>query len=304
VPLDGTLTIFAGNLGPGDNFTFNGALETDGKFMVYCGEGTDLVTTGAGDDGIYFGPDKFDPLVDRVDGGGGSNDQLALDGDYLGLTLDGTAIQNIEAIVLLAGVPSDLAEYDLVLANSLTAAGQTMIVWGCPVETAITVNGSAEADATSVLRMYGGTVGDTLTGGAGADWFWGGLGGDTLTGNAGADTFFYETVDQSSAAAYDTLVAFDDTTDKIDLDGLTVSGFAGPLSGSLSTGTLGTQLEAAAGSLGAGQALVFTANAGTLNGSVFLLIDGNGTAGYQASGDFLIELASPVGTVDNLGMFI
>jgi hypothetical protein len=37
---------------------------------------------------------------------------------------------------------------------------------------------------------------------------------------------------------------------------------------------------------------------------VFLLIDANGTAGYQASGDFLIQLAAPVGVVDNVGMFI
>ena len=177
-----------------------------------------------------------------------------------------------------------------------------MTVWGSLVQTTVIIDGSGELDGN--LKLFGGTAGDTLTGGDGNDWLFGGLGGDSLTGGAGGDTFYYETAAQSSSAAYDTLVQFDDAVDTIDLVGLTVSEFAGPLSGTLDAATLGTQLEAAAGTLGTGQALVFSANAGTLNGQTFLLIDGNGTAGYQANGDFLIALASPVGAIDNLGMFI
>ena len=118
------------------------------------------------------------------------------------------------------------------------------------------------------------------------------------------DTFFYETAAQSSVGGRDTLVQFDDAVDKIDLDGLAVSAFATAVSGTVNAASLGADLEGGAGTLGIGQALVFTANAGDLSTSVFLLIDGNGTAGYQASGDFLIQLASPVGPIDNVGMFI
>ncbi len=56
VPAGGKLDVFAGQLGAGDNFTFDGSAETDGSFKVFCGLGTDLITTGAGNDGIYFGP--------------------------------------------------------------------------------------------------------------------------------------------------------------------------------------------------------------------------------------------------------
>jgi len=302
VPAGGKLDVYAAALGAGDSFTFDGSAELDGWFRVFAGQGADDITTGAGNDGIYFGPGKFDPLTDRVDGGTGTNDQMALDGDYLGLMLDGTAIQNIDVITLLKGLPGDLADYDLTLANSLTGAGQTMTIWGCPVETTLTVNGSLETDGA--LKIFGGTAGDTLTGGAGDDWFWGGLGGDTITGGAGVDTFFYETAAQSSVGGRDTLVQFDDAVDKIDLDGLAVSAFATAVSGTVNAASLGADLEGGAGTLGIGQALVFTANAGDLSTSVFLLIDANGTAGYQASGDFLIQLASPVGPIDNVGMFI
>jgi Ca2+-binding RTX toxin-like protein len=177
-----------------------------------------------------------------------------------------------------------------------------MTIWGCPVETSIVVDGSSESDGN--LKIFGGTAGDTLIGGAGGDWFWGGLGADTLTGGAGADTFFYETAAESSAAGFDRLMSFDDTIDKIELDGHAVTGFAGPLSGALDGPTIGTQLEAAATTLGVDQALVFSVDGGGLNANTFLLIDGNDKAGYQAGGDFLILVSGAIGPVDNPGMFI
>ena len=52
------------------------------------------------------------------------------------------------------------------------------------------------------------------------------------------------------------------------------------------------------GVLGAGQAALFTANAGTLSGHVFAVIDVNGQAGYQAGQDLVIELINPVLPID------
>jgi len=48
---------------------------------------------------------------------------------------------------------------------------------------------------------------------------------------------------------------------------------------------------------------VFTADGGNLDDRIFLLINANGAVGFQASGDFLIELVNPT-PIDNLGMFV
>jgi Ca2+-binding RTX toxin-like protein len=231
----------------------------------------------------------------------GSNDQFALDGDYTGLTLDGTAIQNVEVIALLKGVTGDLADYNLTLDATLVGAGQQMTIWGSTLETALVVNGSA---SPGNLKFWGGTLGDTLTGGSGDDWFWGGLGADTMTGGSGADTFMYQSIDQSTIGGVDMLVGFDQAVDRIDLPtGVSVSGFAAPTAGTLNAGNLGNDLQAGAGGLGAGQALLFDGNAGDLNGHTFLLVDANGVAGYQVAGDFVFEL-TPGTPIDQLGLFI
>ena len=53
-----------------------------------------------------------------------------------------------------------------------------------------------------------------------------------------------------------------------------------------------------------GQALLFTAGGGDLDTRTFLVINANGTAGFQAAGDFVIELVSPVSPIDQVGKFI
>ena len=63
--------------------------------------------------------------------------------------------------------------------------------------------------------------------------------------------------------------------------------------GSLSTSSFDADLAAAMnGVLGAGQAALFTASAGTLAGRTFAVVDANGQAGYQAGQDYVIELAN------------
>jgi len=122
---------------------------------------------------------------------------------------------------------------------------------------------------------------------------------------AGADTFLFESVGQSSAtlAGFDRLVGFDDAEDKIDL-GFAISAFAGPVTASASAASFGADLQAGIAVLGIGQALLFTAGGGDLDTRTFLVINANGTAGFQAAGDFVIELVSPVSPIDQVGMFI
>jgi len=304
VPADGLLTIYGNNLGVGDDLTVDGSLETNGEIRVFGGRGTDILTGGSDNDGFYFGPERFSLASDRVDGGGGANDQFALNGDYA-ITLDGTAIKNVELIALLPGrigEIGDLADYDLVLADTLIGAGKTMTLWGVNLQTALTIDGSLESDGN--IRMFGGTLGDTLIGGDGDDWFLGGLGADAITGGDGADTFFYQGTAQSLITGFDKITGFE-AVDRIDLP-FAVAGLAGPLSGTLTSGTRAAQLEGyfGAGALGLGQAGVFSANAGDDAGRIFLVVDANGTAGYQAAGDFLIELVAPASPIDNVGLFI
>ncbi len=51
------------------------------------------------------------------------------------------------------------------------------------------------------------------------------------------------------------------------------------------------------GHLGAHHAVLFSVNAGTLHGQVFLIVDLNGTAGYQAGADLVLHLTNPTGTL-------
>ncbi|WP_294091128.1 Calx-beta domain-containing protein [Sphingomonas sp.] len=296
VPAGSTLSIFAGNLNAGDSFTFNGAAETDGSFRVFGGLGRDNITTGAGNDGIYFGPGRFDMVNDIVDGGAGNNDQLGLSGNYTGM-LSGANIRNIEVIVLFPGIAGDLASYNLTLADDLTAAGTTKTVWALNVETALTINGAAETDGR--LVYFGGRAGDTLIGGAGNDWIYGGRGADQLTGGAGADTFVYNEAAESSGTTYDTITDFLSGIDKIDLPGV-VSGIGATVAtGALSTASFDADLAGLLGGtqLGANTALLFRPDAGTLAGNTFLVVDGNGVAGYQAGEDFVFMLANNPATI-------
>src|SRR5204863_7092405 len=72
-----------------------------------------------------------------------------------------------------------------------------------------------------------------------------------------------------------------------------VSGFDGKIShGILSTANFDTQLAGAIGAseLAADHAVLFQPSKGTLAGFLFLIVDANGTAGYQAGEDLVVRL--------------
>ncbi|MEG3179551.1 beta strand repeat-containing protein [Sphingomonas sp. LT1P40] len=283
------LTIFGTNLALGNNFTFNGAAETDGQFRIYGGAGTDNLTGGAGSDGIWFGPGRFDPAVDRVNGGGGI-DQLALDGDYT-ITLDGTAIQGIEQITLMAGPAGDRNVFDITVANSLVAAGVQQTIWGLPVTTSIRIDASAELDGS--VRVFGGQSHDTIYGSAGDDRLFGGAGSDFLYGGAGNDTYVYDAVSQSTGINADGIHLT--AGDKIDFY-FTVAGIATTVVGGQLGGDFDIDLAAAigAGQMGVGEAVLFRPDSGIYAGQSFLVVDANGVAGYQAGQDYVISLLGGV----------
>ena len=208
-----TLSVFGGNLLSGQNFTFNGAAETDGMFRMYGGLGNDNFTGGALDDGFYFGPGKWS-IGDTVTGGGGVNDQLALDGNY-SVTIGANA--DVETLILLPGPSGSPNTFNIILADIWTAAAATKTVWGLNVTTSMVVDGSAETNGN--LVFFGGQASDTLTGGAGADQIYGGGGGDALRGGTGADVFRYDNLTDSfgtTNATRDRILDFA-AGDKIDL---------------------------------------------------------------------------------------
>jgi len=220
------MAIYAGNLKAGEDVTFDGSAETHGYFVMYGGLGIDDLTGGANSDGFYFGPGKFSQ-TDHVDGGGGSQNQLGLDGNYNfsagGLGTLGGNFTNIQTIVLYAGDPRDAANpapnvYHIETNDAAVAANQTLAIWGTPVTTDLYFDGSAETDGG--FKIYSGSGNDFLHGGLGADLIVGGLGNDTLYGGGGNDTFQFNAVEESSPSNGRDGIEDFNLGDKIDLSGI------------------------------------------------------------------------------------
>jgi hypothetical protein len=236
VAAGGTLFVDANQLMQGENVTFDGSAETDGKFFVFGGMGTDNYTGGAGDDVFLFRNSAFSG-ADRVNGGGGSGDQFALQGNYSGsnaVVLGATTLTNVEAIVFLSGRDErfgrDTGEsysYEVTSHDANVAAGQVFAVDGGSLRANETLffNGSNETDGS--FRLFGGSGNDVLIGGAGNDSIRGadgndrlsgGAGSDTLTGGIGSDIFVFE--DASYRSGNDTITDFLSGTDRIDLSNI------------------------------------------------------------------------------------
>jgi len=289
VTVDGTdtaNTIYDGSSG---NDTVTGDATQADLFHLEQG-GNDHAIGGSADDGFYFGG-AF-TAADTVDGGGGTNNQIGLEGDYSGgLTLGASTLANIQVIACLPGF-----SYNLTTVDANVAAGQSLTIWAAHLgaNNTLTFDGSAESNGT--FTVFGGAGDDTITGGAGADTLWGLGGADRLTGNGGADTFVYTAVSDStgnaSGTAYDTIVGFDATADRFHLP-VAVNGIDPTIaSGALSAASFDTDLAAAVGAsqLTAGHAVLFDPDSGTLGGHTFLIVDANGVAGYQSGADFVFDI--------------
>lgn len=118
------LSIFGGNLLADQPFRFDGRAELDGRFRMFGGLGSDTFFGGALDDGFYFGPGKWG-AGDSVVGGGGTNDQLALDGNY---TLNIGTSADVETLILLAGPVGSQNSFNITLTDAWTAAAATKTV--------------------------------------------------------------------------------------------------------------------------------------------------------------------------------
>ena len=291
-----TLTIDGSALGAGNVLTFNGAAETNGKFVITGGAGADALTGGAGADSFDLSKGGNDTVkggagndtinlgvaltaADKIDGGAGT-DTLNLKGNYAsGVTFGSTTLVNVETIQLAAGY-----NYALTTNSATVAAGQTLTINGAALgaDNVLTFNGAAETNGHFIII--------------------GGNGADNLRGGALSDTFVYSAAAQSTSTHYDTITGFNFGADSFDIPGGVgvITGInAKVTSGSLSTSTFDANLTSAISSsrLGAHHAVLFTPNGGTLKGQTFLVVDLNGTAGYQAGQDLVIRMNGTSGTL-------
>ena len=240
---------------------------------------------------------RMEIVPDRADApqlGAGSSDVLVVAGPFDGPAVLPTGLSGLEAIVLLDGGSYDLTALDDHVGRG---AGLTVDARDLGAANSARFDGGGEQDGS--FRFFGGAGDDTFIGGASDDRIDGGAGADTLRGNGGADRFVYRSASESSGAGHDVLLDLNPAVDRIDLPG-TVSGFdAAVRTGSLSNASFDGDLAAALAGLGAGRAVLFAPNAGDLAGNVFLVVDANGQAGYQAGEDFVFAL--PGANVDTLG---
>jgi hypothetical protein len=146
-------------------------------------------------------------------------------------------------------------------------------------------------DGKDVLK--GGADRDVLQGGGGKDKLTGGAGGDSLDGGKKADTFIYADASHSSSTAFDSMIRFDFSEDRFDLPDAVTGIDPASAGGTLNVATFDSDLAAGVAGLAAGHAMIFAPDAGDFAGMFFLVVDANGTSGYQAGDDFVMRLAVP-----------
>jgi hypothetical protein len=240
---------------------------------------------------------RMEIVPDRADApqlGGGSSDMLVIAGPLDAPAVLPTSLRGLESLVLQDG-----ASYDLTALDDHVGRGARLTVDALSLGAANSARFDGSGEQDGEFLFFGGGGDDTFLGGAGDDRILGGDGADTLRGNGGADRYVYHRASESSGAGHDVLLDLNPAEDRIDLP-VTVSGFdAAVRAGSLSNASFDGDLAAALAGLGAGRAVLFAPTAGDLAGNVFLVVDGNGQAGYQAGEDFVFAL--PGANVDNLG---
>lgn len=283
----GVFTVFGSNLAAGDALTVDGSQVLTGALTMYGGLGVDTLTGGGGNDGFYFGPDRWG-ASDRVVGGAGTNDQLALDGNYA-VTL--TSAMDVEVVVLRSGPTSDRNSFTIAVADDFVLADATKTIFAGGVVSPLTIDASGETNGR--LNIFGGTGADAITGGGASDRIFGGDGGDTLRGGSGVDVFFYDDARQSTGLGYDRLLDFDAGVDRIEIAGQVHDTYGVVAGGRLDDATFNDDLQTALGTqLTGGAAVFFSVTEGNHAGETFLVVDANGIDGYQVDGDYVFQLPS------------
>jgi len=294
-------------MGSGDDFIEIQSHGTAQHTVDLTHGGADTVEMGAysGTLTVLMG-DTF-TAQDRISGLEGSTVIVKLDGDY-------------SAGINFTGTNSGISEFDLAGGHSYSFTTNGLL--GAKYDGSalgendhLYFNGAAQrGDGYTVIggdgddTLIGGRKDNVLTGGHGADSITGGMNDDTITGGGGADliaigsggkdTIVYAAATDSSIA-YDTVTGFSFRNDDHfvmtgAVTGIDAAVTHGQLDGDMGGGTFGSELTAAldGAHLQAQHAVLFTPDSGSLAGSVFLVVDQNGVAGFQSGEDIVIKVDS------------
>jgi hypothetical protein len=315
------------------SLSFWGGAETDGgSFTVISGTGFQNVLYGGsandvldvrhgqddgllfmsglgGDDTLYFGG-NYSNGNGSANGGTG-NDTVVFDGDYPTLQITGgsSGLYNVETVKFAAGHDYGTFFDAITVTNDVSSTSPTgstsglTVTWdGSELGSGDTFHLDLSGSSAAANIILGGDGADNITGNAGNDTFIGGLNRDSMYGGAGNDVFVVNDVSESTSLGYDAPVGIDFDNDKIDLDGAAPTAIDAAVNGGTlnQDGSFDSTLETlvGAGQLAAGHAVVFTADGGNYNGLPLLIVDANGTAGYQGGQDYIFYIFNHTGTLD------
>jgi Ca2+-binding RTX toxin-like protein len=274
--------------------------------VLFGGVGNDKISLqGTGDSGFAV-----------ADGGGGNDTVTIGQFDWTNVT-DFNGGSGVDTLIL-PGVTIELASFAPV-AFGFENMGQSNVL-GTGIDNTFDFSGMTATATTGnrPLSVHGGRGNDALLGSSGVNWLWGDAGNDVLTGGAGEsllrggdgddtliggsgiDTFQGDAgidlivvgaVANSTSLGYDNL-RFDAAAETVDLDTAVAAFDARVNAGRLTKEAFDSEMQDAIGAaqLGAGHAVIFDPNQGNLSGVSFLIVDGNGTAGYQAGEDYVFRI--------------
>jgi hypothetical protein len=246
-------------------------LSNDGTIAMHMGDG-----------------DDFDNLAVYLDGGDNS-----VTNGHSGVITDGDAASVAEnwAIYLEGGN------------NTVTNHGHITgtVVIGNDSDSDSFNGGNGHFNGT----ILGGNGNDAIEVGKGTSTIFGGDGADFLQAGAGHHSFNYTDVDNSygsGASNFDTVDDFNAAKDSFSFDfnsgSFDSADFKTINGAALTDSNFDADLKAdIGGQLHANSAVLLHISGGEFAGDSFLVVDGNGHAGYQAGSDYVVELTNLNGTV-------
>lgn len=250
--------------------------------------------------GVYFGPSPtFDPFIDGAGNNSFTNSGLVSTSRQPGVRMDegGNTLTNSGTIVSVkveaVRIQSQTTDAQNTIVNTGTITGGATGVAIVTGDAAVTITNSGIITGKIMMgagndtylgtdhtgeTIYGGAGNDTITGGYKADTIVGGLGQDTMMGGGGADNFVFNAVAESTGktAVADVIIHFDFAKDILTFNDAVIHSFDHV--------TAGNQLQA-------GHAALLAAPHGA---SLYLFVDENGVAGYQAGQDYEVVLKAPL----------